>query len=89
MKYPTFQILILKNLQPNRSNDDANQTEEESSSLGSLGLKPKPWVKTSLAPGSTVVTEYLSTAGLLEPLEKTCAKQKVLILLQFNLAIFL
>ena len=34
------------------------------------GLKPKPWVKTSLAPGSMVVTEYLRTAGLLEPLEQ-------------------
>ncbi|MBU8540706.1 aconitate hydratase AcnA [Falsiroseomonas tokyonensis] len=29
-----------------------------------LGLKPKPWVKTSLAPGSQVVTEYLDKAGL-------------------------
>ena len=28
------------------------------------GLKPKPWVKTSLAPGSKVVTEYLSMSGL-------------------------
>ena len=28
------------------------------------GLKPKPWVKTSLAPGSKVVTEYLEMAGL-------------------------
>ena len=32
------------------------------------GLKPKPWVKTSLAPGSMVVTEYLEAAGLLAPL---------------------
>ncbi|MEO7192480.1 MAG: aconitate hydratase AcnA [Vicinamibacterales bacterium] len=29
-----------------------------------LGLKTKPWVKTSLAPGSKVVTEYLNRAGL-------------------------
>ncbi|KQT32560.1 aconitate hydratase [Sphingomonas sp. Leaf412] len=29
-----------------------------------LGLKPKPWVKTSLAPGSQVVTDYLDKAGL-------------------------
>lgn len=29
-----------------------------------LGLKPKPWVKTSLAPGSQVVTDYLVRAGL-------------------------
>ena len=29
-----------------------------------LGLDSKPWVKTSLAPGSRVVTEYLETAGL-------------------------
>ncbi len=32
------------------------------------GLRVKPHVKTSLAPGSRVVTEYLSQAGLLEPL---------------------
>ena len=34
-----------------------------------LGLKPKPWVRTSLAPGSRAVTGYLAAAGLLEPLE--------------------
>jgi aconitate hydratase len=33
------------------------------------GLRSKPWVKTSLAPGSKVVTEYLDEAGLTEPLE--------------------
>ncbi len=33
-----------------------------------LGLHPKSHVKTSLAPGSLVVTEYLSKSGLLEPL---------------------
>jgi aconitate hydratase len=33
------------------------------------GLKSKPWVKTSLAPGSKVVTEYLDRAGLTEYLE--------------------
>ncbi|HKV96796.1 MAG TPA: aconitate hydratase AcnA [Gammaproteobacteria bacterium] len=33
-----------------------------------LGLKPQPWVKTSLAPGSKVVTDYLRKAGLLEDL---------------------
>jgi aconitate hydratase len=32
------------------------------------GLKVKPYVKTSLAPGSRVVTEYLKSAGLSEPL---------------------
>jgi aconitate hydratase len=32
------------------------------------GLKVKPYVKTSLAPGSRVVTEYLKSAGLTEPL---------------------
>jgi len=32
------------------------------------GLKPKPWVKTSLAPGSQVVTDYLEKAGLQEHL---------------------
>jgi aconitate hydratase len=34
------------------------------------GLQSKPWVKTSLAPGSKVVTEYLDRAGLTEPLEQ-------------------
>jgi aconitate hydratase len=33
------------------------------------GLKVKPWVKTSLAPGSKVVTEYLDRAGLTQPLD--------------------
>jgi aconitate hydratase len=39
------------------------------------GLHRKPWVKTSLAPGSTVVTDYLDRAGLTEYLDA----------LQFNL----
>ncbi len=39
------------------------------------GLSRKPWVKTSLAPGSTVVTDYLDKAGLTKYLDK----------LQFNL----
>jgi aconitate hydratase len=39
------------------------------------GLQRKPWVKTSLAPGSTVVTDYLEQAGLAEYLDA----------LQFNL----
>jgi aconitate hydratase A / 2-methylisocitrate dehydratase len=39
------------------------------------GLSRKPWVKTSLAPGSTVVTEYLERAGLTRYLDA----------LQFNL----
>ncbi|MEO8266312.1 MAG: aconitate hydratase [Ilumatobacteraceae bacterium] len=33
------------------------------------GLTTKPWVKTSLAPGSRVVTDYLAKAGLNDPLE--------------------
>jgi aconitate hydratase len=33
------------------------------------GLSVKPWVKTSLAPGSKVVMDYLKSAGLVEPLE--------------------
>jgi aconitate hydratase len=33
------------------------------------GLKVRPWVKTSLAPGSQVVTEYLKDAGLMDDLE--------------------
>ena len=39
------------------------------------GLQRQPWVKTSLAPGSTVVTDYLAEAGLTEYLDR----------LQFNL----
>ena len=35
-----------------------------------LGLSVKPWVKPSLAPGSTVVTDYLRNAGLMEYLDK-------------------
>ena len=34
------------------------------------GLKSKPWVKTSIAPGSQVVTDYLNSAGLTPYLEK-------------------
>jgi aconitate hydratase len=33
-----------------------------------FGLKPKPWVKTSFAPGSKAVTAYLNSAGLMEDL---------------------
>ena len=33
------------------------------------GLKTKPWVKTSLAPGSRVVTDYLEKSGLLDDLD--------------------
>ncbi len=35
-----------------------------------LGMKSKPWVKTSLGPGSLVVTDYLKKAGVLDDLEK-------------------
>ena len=34
-----------------------------------LGLSAKPWVKTSLAPGSQVVTDYLTAAGLQDDLD--------------------
>ena len=34
------------------------------------GLKAAPWVKTSLAPGSLVVTDYLKKAGVMDDLEK-------------------
>jgi aconitate hydratase len=34
-----------------------------------LGLEAKPWVKTSMAPGSKVVTDYLEAADLMESLE--------------------
>ena len=33
------------------------------------GLKPRPWVKTSLSPGSRVVADYLAKSGLQEPLD--------------------
>ena len=33
------------------------------------GLRVKPWVKTSLSPGSRVVADYLAASGLMEPLE--------------------
>ncbi len=36
---------------------------------GEKGLKAKPWVKTTLAPGSKVVTDYYEKAGLMRPLE--------------------
>jgi aconitate hydratase len=35
-----------------------------------LGLKPKPWVKPSIGPGSLVVTDYLKKAGVLADLEQ-------------------
>ncbi|MBD65394.1 MAG: aconitate hydratase AcnA [Halobacteriovoraceae bacterium] len=35
-----------------------------------LGLKVKPWVKTSLAPGSQVVTDYLEACGLQKDLDE-------------------
>jgi len=35
-----------------------------------LGLRPKPWVKTSLAPGSKVVKEYLEASGLQNSLDR-------------------
>ena len=34
-----------------------------------LGLRPQPWVKTSLAPGSQVVTDYLNKSGLHDDLD--------------------
>ena len=34
------------------------------------GLRTPPWVKTSLAPGSRAVTDYLAGAGLMDPLER-------------------
>ena len=34
--------LILKNIEPKRSTDEDKENKEESSALGSLGLKPKP-----------------------------------------------
>ena len=38
--------------------------------LNKMGLKPKPWVKTSMAPGSKVVTRYLSDSNLNIELDK-------------------
>ncbi len=40
------------------------------SKAASLGLKSKPWVKTTLSPGSKVVTDYLDKAGLTKGLEE-------------------
>src|SRR5881396_1251100 len=37
---------------------------------GERGLRVRPWVKTSLAPGSKVVTRYLADTGLLGALER-------------------
>ena len=37
---------------------------------GAKGLKAAPWVKTSLGPGSLVVTDYLKKAGVLDDLEQ-------------------
>ena len=37
---------------------------------GARAWSRRPWVKTSLAPGSKVVTDYLERAGLIEPLEQ-------------------
>jgi len=37
-----------------------------------LGLKVHPWVKTSLAPGSQVVADYLKKSGLQKDLDKLC-----------------
>ncbi len=34
------------------------------------GLTPKPWIKTSLSPGSRAVGDYLTNAGLMTPLEE-------------------
>ncbi|GAB2486150.1 aconitate hydratase [Luteococcus sediminum] len=36
---------------------------------GELGLKPKPWVKTTVAPGSQVVTDYYEKSGLQKSLD--------------------
>ena len=38
--------------------------------VAALGLRAKPFVKTSLAPGSKAVMDYLAKAGLVEPLEQ-------------------
>ncbi len=35
-----------------------------------LGMEVEPWIKTSMAPGSQVVTDYLEAAGLMKPLER-------------------
>ena len=45
-------------------------TDRERSAAPERGLESKPWVKTSLAPGSMVVTDYLDRAGLTEDLDK-------------------
>ena len=40
------------------------------------GLQSKPWVKTSLAPGSKVVTDYLDESGLSEDLERARVRSR-------------
>ena len=42
----------------------------ESEKACELGLQVKPWVKTSLAPGSKVVTDYLDESGLTTTLQE-------------------
>jgi aconitate hydratase len=49
-----------QHLEPRRAGGGRSRRQEGHE----LGLKPKPWVKTSLAPGSQVVTDYLNKAGL-------------------------
>jgi aconitate hydratase len=54
-----------QHLQPVR--DDRRRPDRPQ--RGAKGLKPKPWVKTSLAPGSQVVADYLKAAGLQDDLD--------------------
>ena len=42
MQILTIKDLILNNVQPKRSDDEDTKDKEETSALGSLGLKPKP-----------------------------------------------
>ena len=51
--------LLHQHLEPER--DDRRRAAR--AQCGAKGLKPKPWVKTSLAPGSQVVAEYLEKSG--------------------------
>ena len=42
MKWMLVYIIILKNIEPKRTADEDEKNKEDSSALGSLGLKPKP-----------------------------------------------
>ncbi len=58
--------ILHQHLQPER----ADRRRPPGAQRQPLGLKQKPWVKTSLAPGSQVVAEYLEKSGLQKELDQ-------------------